>query len=172
MPADPPLDENGLFARLRGLGIAFENREHAPLRTVAESRALRGTIPGAHVKNLFLRDKKRRFFLVTVGEERTVDLRALRRAVGARGNLSFGDEAALRGRLGVAPGAVTPFAVANDPEGLVTMVLERALAGAGLVSAHPLRNDMTTTLAAADLLRFLEAEGHPPLLVDLPGSPG
>lgn len=170
MPADPPLDENGLFTRLRRLGIAFENREHAPLRTVEESRALRGSIPGAHVKNLFLRDKKRRFFLVTVGEERKVDLKELRHVIGARGNLSFGDRDALRERLGVAPGAVTPFAVANDPGNRVTMVLERALAGAGRVSAHPLRNDMTTTVAAADLLRFLEAEGHPPLLVDLPAA--
>lgn len=170
MPADPPLDENGLFARFQELGIAFENREHPPLHTVSESQALRGTIPGAHVKNLFLRDKKRRFFLVTVGEERAVDLRELRHAIGARGNLSFGDADALRGMLGVLPGAVTPFAVANDPENLVTMVLERALAGAERVSAHPLRNDMTTTLAAADLVRFLEAEGHPPLLVDLPGG--
>ncbi len=166
MTETPPIDDAGLFRRLDALYIAHETHTHPPLRTVAESQALRGELPGQHIKNLFLRDKKRNFFLVTLGEEREVDLKALRRHIGAKGTLSFGSAEALSDMLGVEPGAVTPFGVVNDPGGQVTMVLDTALTEGAPVNAHPLRNDMTTTIAAGDLVRFLEAEGHTPALLD------
>ena len=166
MDSTAAYDDAGLFARLDALGIAHETYEHAPLFTVEQSRALRGDLPGAHIKNLFLRDKKRRMWLVTVLESRDVDLKALRGRIGAQGNLSFGNPELLMTHLGVIPGAVTPFAVINDRAGNVTMVLDRALQTGALVNAHPLRNDRTSAVAAEDLVRFLEAEGHPPLILD------
>ncbi len=159
-------DDAGLFARLEQLGIACETHAHPPLFTVEQSRALRGDLPGAHIKNLFLRDKKRRMWLVTVLESRDIDLKDLRRRIGAQGTLSFGSAELLMEHLGVAPGAVTPFAVINDRAGRVTMVLDKALQAGTVVNAHPLRNDRTSALAAEDLVRFLEAEGHPPMILD------
>jgi len=82
--------EDDLFARFDALGIAYENHAHPPLHTVWESQTLRGSLPGAHVKNLFLRDKKKRIWLATVLEDRDVDLKALKRRLGASGSLSFG----------------------------------------------------------------------------------
>ena len=160
------LGSDALFERFADLGIAFENHEHPPLRTVAESQSLRGELPGAHIKNLFLRDKKRRYFLVTVTEDRDVDLKWLRKQVGAKGTLSFGSADALFDLLGVQPGAVTPLGVVNDAEGTVTAFLDKALLDADPINAHPLRNDMTTALSAADLLRFMEESGHRPGLID------
>ena len=160
------LDTDGLFARLGMLGIEFLNHQHPPLHTVAESQALRGELPGAHIKNLFLRDKKRRYFLVTVSEDRDVDLKWLRRAVGAQGTLSFGSADALMDLLGVLPGAVTPLAVVNDREGAVTAFLDASLADANPINAHPLRNDMTIALSGPDLIEFMGAEGHSPELLD------
>lgn len=168
----PPLDDSALFARLEALGIACRTHEHPPLNTVEESQALRGDLPGGHIKNLFLRDKKRRMWLVTVDEERAVDLKALRRRIGAQGTLSFGSAELLMATLGVAPGAVTPFAVINDRAGAVTMVLDRAVLEHDPVNAHPLRNDRTTALAPGDLLRFLEAEGHAPRIIDFEDGDG
>lgn len=165
---DPHTIEAPLLARLAELGIAVEIHRHPPLHTVAESQALRGSLPGSHIKNLFLRDKKRTKWLVTVPEDAAVDLKALRRVLGASGNLSFGDPALLESSLGVAPGSVTPFAVMNDPAGEVTMVMARAVLEAEPVNAHPLHNAATAAIAAADLLRFLEAVGHPPMIIDLP----
>jgi Ala-tRNA(Pro) deacylase len=160
-------DDTGLFARLDELGIACETHEHPPLYTVEQSRALRGDLPGAHIKNLFLRDKKRRMWLVTVLESRDIDLKALRQRIGAKGTLSFGNADLLMAHLGVIPGAVTPFAVINDRAGSVTMVLDAALQAGTVVNAHPLRNDRTSAIAAEDLVRFLEAEGHPPLILEI-----
>ena len=166
MNDSPKFGSNELFQRFAELSIPFENHEHPPLRTVAESQALRGQLPGAHIKNLFLRDKKRRYFLVTVSEDREVDLKWLRGQIGARGSLSFGSADALLDLLGVEPGAVTPLGVVNDVDGKVTAFLDKALVDADPINAHPLRNDMTTALSAADLLRFMEESGHPPGLID------
>lgn len=167
METAPRIDESGLFRRLAELAIEVVTHRHPPLRTVAESQALRGELPGAHIKNLFLRDKKRRFFLVTVAEARDIDLKALRGAIGAQGTLSFGSADRLAALLGVEPGAVTPFGVINDRDGQVTAVLDRALLATAPVNAHPLRNDMTTAIAPDDLLKFMRAENHDPLLLDL-----
>jgi len=160
------INSDGLFVRFRELGIAFKNHEHPPLHTVAESKALRGKLPGSHIKNLFLRDKKRRYFLVTVFEDRDVDLKWLRQQVGAQGTLSFGSTEALNDLLGVEPGAVTPLGVVNDPEGKVEAYLDKSLMEANLINAHPLRNDMTIALSIDDLFRFMTEMGHAPHLID------
>ena len=160
------ITSEGLFAKLEELGIEFENYEHPPLRTVAESQALRGELPGAHIKNLFLRDKKKRYFLMTVAEDREVDLKWLRRAIGAQGTLSFGSAEALEELLGVVPGAVTPLGIINDTNSVVTAFLDKDLLDATLINAHPLRNDMTTALSAQDLVTFMETLDHPPGTVD------
>lgn len=160
------VSEDALYARLDALGIGRQTVEHPPVYTVEESQALRGRLTGAHIKNLFLRDRKKRLWLCTVLEDREVDLKALRRRLGAQGNLSFGSAELLMEVLGVIPGAVTPLAVISDTEGRVTMVLDEGVLTHQTVNAHPLRNDRTTTLASADLLRFLEAEGHPPVRID------
>ncbi len=154
-----------LFARLGHLEIKVTTVTHPPVFTVGESAALRGPIPGCHTKNLFLRNKKGRMFLVVCGESRKIDLKALGVLLGA-GRLSFGSAERLMRYLGVIPGAVTPFAVVNDTDREVDVVLDRELLACDTLNFHPLDNTMTTAIGASDLLRFLEAEGHPPTVVD------
>lgn len=166
--SDPDIIEAPLLARLSELGITVTIHRHPPLHTVTESRALRGDLPGAHIKNLFLRDKKRRKWLVTVPEDAEVDLKALRHVIGASGNLSFGNAELLVESLGVEPGSVTPFAVMNDSDCEVAMVLARSVLDHDPVNAHPLHNEATAAIAKADLLRFLEACDHRPMIIDLP----
>ena len=160
--------EAPLRARLAELGISVDIHRHPPLHTVAQSQALRGTLPGGHIKNLFLRDKKRNKWLVTVPEDAEIDLKALRHVLGASGNLSFGSADMLVECLGVEPGSVTPFAVMNDIDGAVAMVLARDVLDHDPINAHPLHNEATAAIAGADLLRFLEACGHAPAIIDLP----
>jgi Ala-tRNA(Pro) deacylase len=154
-----------LFAFLDRLGIAHASVAHPPLFTVEQSRALRGSIPGGHTKNLFLKDKRGALFLVTALEDATIELRSLHRLLGAAGRLSFGSAELLRATLGVEPGAVTPFAAMNDREGRVNVVLDAALMRRDIINCHPLVNTLTTSIARADLLRFLEATGHRPRIL-------
>ena len=157
--------EADLFAFLDGLGIAHSTKRHEPVFTVAESVALRDEIPGGHTKNLFLKDKKDNYFLLTVEEHAVVDLKTVHTVIGAAGRVSFGKAEKLMEYLGVIPGAVTAFGAINDREGRVKVILDEDLMRHDLINAHPLSNDATTSIAAADLLRFIEATGHSPLVL-------
>jgi Ala-tRNA(Pro) deacylase len=160
-------DPQQLFAKLQSLGIAQRTVEHPPVFTVEEAKALRGNLPGHHIKNLFLRNKKEEMWLVVALEDRAVDLKRLGEVLGA-GRLSFGSPDRLRRHLGVEPGSVTPFALINDQAHAVKLALDRGLTDGGPVNAHPLVNTMTTAIASADLLRLFEATGHAPQWLDFP----
>ncbi len=164
----PPLTPQQILDRLRDLGIPADTVEHHAVFTVAESRAVKASIPGAHTKNLFLKDKRGRLFLVTARDETRIDLKRAHEAIGASGRLSFGSAEQLRDALGVEPGSVTPLAVVNDTEGRVAMILDANLMAHERVNVHPLVNTMTSGLAREDLVRFLEGTGHPPRIVRLP----
>jgi Ala-tRNA(Pro) deacylase len=161
------LDPQQLFARLDQMGIAHRTVEHPPVFTVEEAKALRGNLPGNHIKNLFLRNKKEEMWLVVALEDRAIDLKRLGEVLGA-GRLSFGSADRLKRTLGVEPGSVTPLSLVNDEARAVQLVLDRGVADGGSVNAHPLVNTMTTALAPADLLRFFEATGHTPRWLDFP----
>lgn len=158
MPATP----TDLFAFLDRLGIPHTTVSHPPLFTVEESRALRGTIPGGHTKNLFLKDKSGAHYLVVACEDATIDLKGLHRRLGAKGRFSFGSADALRELLGVEPGSVTPFAALNDVSGKVVVILDRAMLTHEVLNYHPLVNTMTTSIPQAGLMAFLTACGHEP----------
>ena len=162
------LSPQDLLDRLTDLGIAAETIEHEPVFTVAESRPIKARIPGAHSKNLFVKDKKGRLFLITAKDETPIDLKRVHEAIGASGRVSFGSADQLREALGVEPGSVTPFAVANDPEGQVTIILDANLMEHQRVNFHPLINSMTTGVHRDDLLKFLRATGHEPRILRLP----
>ena len=161
-----PLGSDELLRRFDTLGIAHRTTRHAPVYTVAESRELRAGFPGGHSKNLFLRNKKGRMWLVTCLEDREIDLKELAERLGA-GRFSFASAERLMRYLGVVPGAVTPFAVVNDRGGAVEMVVDAGLLAHDPLNFHPLDNAMTTAVSADDLLRFLEHAAHTPQIIDL-----
>ena len=161
------LSPQHLFARLDALGLAHRTVDHAPVFTVGQAKQHRGELPGHHIKNLFLRNKKEAMWLVVALEDREIDLKRLGEALGA-GRLSFGSPERLRRHLGVEPGSVTPFALLNDTGHRVTLVLDRGLAEGGPLNAHPLTNTMTTAISFADLSRFFVATGHTPQWLDFP----
>jgi Ala-tRNA(Pro) deacylase len=164
--ASTPLTPEELFARLDALGIAYKTYTHPPVFTVAEAVALRGELPGGHCKSLFLKDKKAGLWLVVALEERRVDLKRLADALGAP-RFSFGNADLLYEVLGVRPGSVTPFALINDRDHRVRVVLDKGMLAHDPLNYHPLENDRTTAIAPADLLRFIDRCGHTPRIVDL-----
>lgn len=162
-----PTAPEALLARLEALGIAAETHSHPPVFTVEEAQAHCSHMPGGHCKNLFLKDEKGRLWLVVALDDSAVDLKALPKAIGSA-RLSFGKPELLWEALGVRPGSVTPFALINDPEHHVSVVLEERMMALSPLNYHPLSNDRTTALTPSDLLRFIAACGHEPQVVALP----
>jgi len=156
-----------LFDRLEALGIASWTVEHPPMFTVEQSQSLRGQLPGAHTKNLFLKDKDDRLVLVVAKEDTKVDLKKLAKELGF-GRFSFGKPDLLMAALGVEPGSVTAFALINESSrDLAAVVVDEALMAFAQVNCHPLVNSATTRLGTQNLLRFMRDCGHEPLIVQL-----
>ena len=168
-PSPAPLSPEQLFQHLDRLGIAHRTYTHPPVFTVAEAVALRGQLPGGHCKSLFLKDKKGGLWLLVALEERPVDLKRLAAQLSAP-RFSFGNPDLLYEVLGVRPGSVTPFALANDREHRVRVVLDRGMLDCDPLNYHPLENDRTTAIRPDDLLRFIAACGHTPIILELGGS--
>ncbi|WP_083591671.1 prolyl-tRNA synthetase associated domain-containing protein [Aurantimonas sp. 22II-16-19i] len=165
-----PATRDELMTYLAERSIEATTIEHPALFTVAESQGLRGEIAGGHTKNLFVKDKKGRHFLVVAEESRAVDLKSLHRLIGAQGRLSFASAEAMMALLGVEPGSVTAFGVLNDRAGQVTVVLDEGLLAHDMVNCHPLTNTATTTVATDGLMTFFRSTGHEPLVVRLDGE--
>ena len=158
---------DGLKAALAALGIDWSILEHDAVFTVEESLAIHDALPGAHTKNLFLKDAGGQFWLVTVGHAKRVDLKVLAGVIGSK-KLSFGKADDMAALLCVTPGSVTPLAALNDLGHAVRVVLDEDLAGAAAVHVHPLRNTATISLSGSDLCRALAAWGHEPQLAAIP----
>ena len=163
MPASP----EDLIAYLATLGVETETVDHPPLYRVEDAQAFRGDISGGHSKNLFVKDKKSRLFLLVLEEDAIVDLKRVHEKIGAQGRVSFGSAELLEEVWGVKPGAVTPFGAINDPAGRVQVVLDEAMMRHERLNFHPLVNTRTTGLKSADLIKFLRATGHEPMVVAL-----
>ncbi len=159
--------EAGLAADLAALAIPFAAFEHEAVFTVAESDAVNAAIPGAHTKNLFLKDNGGAFWLVTVPSEARVDLKALPAAIGSK-RVSFGKAEDMERLLGISPGSVTPLAAINAPTGSIGVVLDEGLAVADTVNVHPLRNTATLGLSGAAVLDLLRHWGHAPIIASIP----
>ncbi|MGH1352465.1 MAG: prolyl-tRNA synthetase associated domain-containing protein [Methyloligellaceae bacterium] len=155
-----------LFTLLNDLGIPFSTVEHKALHTVEESQSLRGEIDGGHSKNLFLKCKKGKLWLVTALEDTQIDLKALAKTFGA-GRFSFGKPELLFEMLGVHPGSVTPFSIINDPEKKVQLVLDAKMMEEELLNFHPLENTATTSISNKNFMKFIKAVGHEPIICEL-----
>jgi Ala-tRNA(Pro) deacylase len=154
-----------LIAFLAELGVTQTTHDHPAVFTVGESGQIKQAIPGAHTKNLFLKDAKDQLWLVSAEGHAQIDLKRLHQVIDSA-RLSFGNAALMEETLGVTPGSVTAFGLINDTDHRVRFVLDRTLAEAELVNFHPLTNTATTTVGREGFGRFLAAIGVKPLIVD------
>ena len=166
-----PVTSDQLLEMLTDKGFFYQRIDHIPLRTVADSKQVRDGFlttqqGGGHIKNLYLRDRKKRNFLLVVEEDKAINLKVLPDLI-ASDRLSFGSADRLFEMLGVHPGAVSPFSLINDPDHKVQLVLDADLANQPRLFAHPLVNDMTLEVSGVDLMRFFSYTGHTPKLLTL-----
>jgi len=164
-----PATRADLMNRFQQLGISTETRDHPPVHTVEQAQSLRGSIPGGHCKNLFLKDEKGVLWLIVCLEDADINLKAAPAKIGSK-RLSFGKPDLLMEVLGVEPGSVTPFGLINDTGARANVILDEPMMRHQQLNYHPLRNDATTTIAADDLLAFIRSCGHAPRIVAVSGA--
>lgn len=157
--------QSTLLQALNGWGLLPRTSEHEAVFRVGEGEGIKDNLPGAHTKNLFLKDDKGQLWLISAEQQTQINLKALPKVIGS-GRLSFGSEERLYQALGVRPGSVTALALINDPEHKVRFILDQRLYGAEIVNFHPLINTATTALDQADFRRFLDKLGRDYQVID------
>lgn len=162
---EPAYDRARLLAWMAEHGIEQTTHDHPAVFRVEEGLDLKADLPGLHTKNLFLKDKKGRLWLISAAQDTVIDLKRAHRAMGSD-RLSFGNEALLWETLGVRPGSVTALGLINDADRRVTFVLDRRLWEAAVVNFHPLANTATTALSQDSFRRVLALLDCEPIVVD------
>jgi Ala-tRNA(Pro) deacylase len=160
-----------IYRFLEANDIAYERHDHPPVFTVEEAGRLVPPLPGIKIKNLFLCDEKgRHHFLVVVGFDKSIDLKALSATLGVK-KIRFGSPKRLKKYLDLTPGAVTVLSVVNDPNRLVKVVIDQEVWQADALQCHPLVNTSTLVISLEGIRRLLEATGHEPRILTVPGRP-
>jgi len=158
MPTD---SEEQLYRFLSDAGIDFQRHQHPPVYTVQEAELYWEGIPGAHCKNLFLRNKKgNHHYLVILLGEKKADLHQLERLLG-EDRLSFGSSQRLMEHLSLEAGAVSPFGLIHNCSKDVRVVIDQDLKNYQQISFHPNVNTATITVSVPDFTRFLTLCGQP-----------
>ena len=161
-----PVTPQQLLACLTELEINYKNTSHPAVFTAEEGERYWQGIAGMHCKNLFCKDAKGKLWLIVAPAFKRVSLKALPEIIGSK-RLSFANEQLLFEILGVHGGSVTPFAVINDKECLVQVVLDKEMMEQELINYHPLTNTATTTITPDDLMKFMHFTHHEPIIVSV-----
>lgn len=165
---DPLYTPEKLLEALNDLGLKTSTLSHEAVFRVGEGDDIKAALPGAHTKNLFLKDDKGQLWLISAEQKTQINLKTLPKVIGS-GRLSFGSEERLYAALGVRPGSVTALGLINDPERKVKFILDKALADANIVNFHPLTNTATTALSQSDFRKFVASLGRELVIVDFAG---
>ena len=165
MTDEPAFDRETLTVWLTANGVDHVTHDHPAVFRVEEGLDLKADLPGAHTKNLFLKDHKGRLWLISARRDTVIDLKRAAAVMGS-GRLSFGNETLMWETLGVRPGSVTALGLINDIDRRVTFVLDQRLWDADIVNFHPLTNTATTALDQTAFRRVLELLGREPVVVD------
>jgi len=167
---EPLYTPEKLLRALDDLGLKTSTLHHEAVFRVGEGDDIKSQLPGAHTKNLFLKDDKGQLWLISAEQKTQINLKALPKIIGS-GRLSFGSEDRLYNALGVRPGSVTALGLVNDPEHKVRFVLDKTLHDADIVNFHPLTNTATTALPQAEFRKFLVWQKRDPLVIDFSALP-
>lgn len=160
-----PATRADLEAFLDRIGVAHRTLDHPAVFRVEEGLEIKAALPGAHTKNLFLKDKKGQLWLISARQDTVIPLNRLHPVIGSD-RLSFGAADLMFETLGVTPGSVTAFGLINDRDHRVRFVLDKALDDAEVVNFHPLANTATTAVSRDGFRAFLAALGVEPMVVD------
>ena len=151
--------KQAILQLLEEQSIDYVVREHEPIYTVAEGKAIGLPNVEAAVKSLLLTDDKRSsFYLVVLPLDKRLDLKELRAKIGSR-RLTMASAEELAQLLELTPGAVTPFGLLADAQHRVQTYFASELQDNTI--ATPLdSNTATVWLSCHKLVQLLEAQGH------------
>lgn len=166
-----PVSSSELIIKLDEWRIVYKHFSHEPIMTVKESKSIQEKLFGktkrkGHIKNLYLRDKRKNNILLVTHQDTVVNLKLLAEKIKMQ-RLSFGSPDRLMENLGVLPGAVSPFAMINGVKKNVNLFLDINLRSFKKIFAHPLENNQTVEISIDQLENFFKKISATPNWISL-----
>lgn len=147
-----------IYDVFKKLDIKYNEIEHQPLYTIADTEVIKGKITGQECKNLFLTNNKGNYYLVILKDDKRADLEKLQELLSVS-KLSFASSDKLKEILNLIPGSVTPLSIIYDTDNKVFLLIDSDLKNKILLF-HPNTNTKTVSIKYDDLIRFIEFEKH------------
>lgn len=152
-----------LYETLDYLNIDYKEIEHKKVMTVEEAKHIESMIDGIGSKNLFLTDKKDKYVLVLIHEDKQANIKKIGELIGIK-HLSFAKPEELMDILGLEIGSVTPMGIINDTSNKVLLVIDESLIGKKLL-VHPNINTKTISIEYNDLIKYIEYLNHEYIII-------
>lgn len=143
-----------IYNILEKLNIQYTQIEHKAVYTIEEAKRISDNIDGYGCKNLFLTDKKGKFILVIMEENKRADIKNIEKNLGIK-KLTFANEEELKKILNLEKGSCTPFGIINDKEKSTLLLIDNDLKNKKLLF-HPNRNTASISVDFNDLIKFIE----------------
>ena len=155
-----PISSDAILSLLDDWKISYTRTDHQPLRTVEDSKKVQNQFlssenGGGHIKNLYLRDNRKRNILLITEQDREIDLKNVHLKL-AVGRLSFGSPERLMENLGIRPGAVTPLSMITGVQMEVQLFIDSDLKNCKQIYVPPLVNDRTLGITIEGLRKFFD----------------
>lgn len=160
------MDKKNTYIFLDEHHINYKAYEHPALFSAKELDSVNIPNKDHIVKNLFLRDdKKRNYYLVVVPINKKVNLKSLSDKIQSR-RLSFASEDKLWELLKLKSGSVTPLGILNDVDKTVTVIFDSSMQNRQ-IGIHPMENTATVFIAFEDVLKLIENHGNRVIVCNL-----
>lgn len=162
------MNKKEIYRYLKEKNIWHEIIEHEAVYNMEELSKIEIPHSGAYGKNLFVRDdKKRNYYLITVKEDKRVDLKEFKNKNNTR-PLSFASINDLKDIMDLSPGSVTPFGLLDDKDLKVQFYIDEELTGDDqIIGVHPNDNTATVWLKVEDLINIIKEHGNKVYIVSI-----
>jgi len=153
------MDKEEAYNLLEKKNIAFEKTEHKAVFNMQEVSEIELPYPEYEAKNLFLvDDKKQNFYLLTVSNNKKVNIKDFRKKIGTR-PLSFASQESLLEILDLKQGSVSPLGVLNDVNHIVKVFIDSSFEDK-MIGVRPNENTATVWLKTVDLFNLIKECGN------------
>lgn len=155
-----------IIDELNRLQINYTIVDHPAAETTAQADKYIEGHPGVRTKSMFLKDKKKQFYLLIMDDHKRLDFREFQELTGAK-RVSMAHPHDIQEQLGLMPGIISPFGLMNNDQHNVKVLFDKAMLAEPILTFHPNENTHTIFLKTADVLRFVKEQGFKYSIINL-----
>ena len=152
---------------LNSIGIEFKIVEHEPAYTTEEADKYIEGHEGVRTKTMFICNKKKtNYYMIIMDDSKRLDINKFKEIVSEK-QMKMASEEALKEKLGIEPGMVSPFGLLNNDEKDVKIYMDKEIITEEIMTFHPNDNTKTLFITTKDLFKYFENIGYELNIIEL-----